>query len=142
MDNTVDLEMAKSMLLRFFDFMHAWELGCAAREAAAEAGQLNFDEAKRISMEQFEVIFRQVCSQSIAQRRTYHFSIPPKYDPHEERIAEAKMVDCNTIEIRTYQARTEHFGSYLYRLVREEGAWKLSKAFYVALNGELEGGSL
>jgi hypothetical protein len=116
--------------------MHAWETRCLLREGQCVSGQLAFDEAEKIGMDEYRQIFKAYCSTTKAVPRDFHYTEPPDYNAEGQTIISIRDLSPTLVEIQTQQ-NYSHRKRHAYRLAIEEGEWKLVERFILLSTGEM-----
>jgi hypothetical protein len=128
------MEPYKQALVSFMKSMQDWELKCAKREELCDSGVMDYDESESIGINEYMDIYHQYCSNN-ATPRGYSFSEPPGYNPEGELIESVRAETSKYVEVITqqnYSFRKKH----LYKLVFEDGSWKLLHKKILLNSGE------
>jgi len=114
--------------------MGAWEAECARLDSERIAGKIEFLETVRIAMEAYQHVFEKYCSKTRAIRRESLTYSTPLYEPENEEVTDVIFVSPDVANIHTQQL-SGHRKHQLYRLVLEEGHWKLLERLIVMEDG-------
>jgi|SRR6516225_1498721 hypothetical protein len=126
----------EDVLVNYIKEMNLWEHECAQRDQNASEGHISHDAAAKEGMKKLQPILDKYCSQRNEEPREFDYSIPPSYDPENEKVVEKKELSAVVVEIRTEEGH-RHRDRYIYRLAIENGEWKICEKYLLAHDGEL-----
>lgn len=123
------------VLRRYLIEKCAWEAECARLDGERIAGRMDVSECDQIAVDKYRPIFARFCSEARAlPRQSVIAYTTPLDDPEAEKTIATRML--SVAEIETQQV-AGHRKRHLYRLVLEEGQWRLFEKFIIATDGEM-----
>jgi len=97
---------------------------------------MTFDEATEVGQAEYMAIYHRYCSGPKGQPRDFFYTEPPDYDPDREVIRKVLNESPDLVEIHTQQ-EYGHQKRHVFRLVLENGEWRLIDRQILIDNGKM-----